>query len=521
MVRHRMKFIDGSIVLLVTLLAAFYAYEVDIFSQPGVTPAERTIELDEVMIIAAVFCGGMTIFSVRRLMDAQRETRRRISAEREARTLAFHDPLTGLPNRRQFLEALQVAIASPPRSGASHALLLLDLNGFKRVNDVFGHPAGDEMLTQIAGRLARTAREGDLVARLGGDEFAILALHLTGADAATGLAIRVIEAIEAPATVSGTSQRVGTAIGITLIPQDGSDADQFIRNADIALYRAKEDKHRGRSALRYFEPAMDELVRERSHLEQELQLAIESRSIKPFYQPLVAFDGSGITGFEALARWTSPRRGDIPPERFIAVAEDCGLIGALTDQILKQACADAATWPRPLTLAFNVSGLLLHDPTFGLKVLGALAESGLSPARLEIEITESTLVRDLDAARNVLDKLRAAGVRVALDDFGTGYSNLYHLQALKPDKIKIDRSFVNLMNQDASSAAIVKALIGFGSGFGAQVTAEGVETAEQEALLRAHGCDFGQGFHFSKAVDADQALALATGALVQNEPRKA
>jgi diguanylate cyclase (GGDEF)-like protein len=508
MVRHRWKLVDGTAVLLVMMLAGFLAFEVDLIVHPGVDAAERRLEFDELVIVAAVFCIGLVIFALRRLAEAKRETARRILAEREARTLALHDALTGLPNRRQFEEALRVAVDSPPRSGASHALLMLDLNGFKRINDVYGHQVGDEVLIQIGGRLNRAVRDGDLVARLGGDEFAVLALHVGGAEAATGLARRVMEVLEPAAATAAGEHPVGTAIGIALFPQDGLIPEELVRKADIALYRAKEEKHRAPSAMHFFEAGMDGLARERDQLERELREAVTVRAIRPYFHPLVSLEGGAITGFEAVPRWVSPTLGPIPPERLIAVAEDCGLIGPISTLLLEQACAAAALWPPHVSLAFNVSGAMLQEASFGLIVVQLLARSGLAPERLELEITESALVRDLEAARTLLGALRRIGVRIALDDFGTGYSSLYHLRAFKPDKIKIDRSFVDGMADDPDNAAIVQALIGLGSGLGAIITAEGVETAEQEAFLRRQGCDQGQGRLFSHAVDAAEAATL-------------
>lgn len=506
--RHRLKLIDGSVVLLLTCLAGFYSFEADIFANDETGSSVKTVTLEEVMVIAAIFCAGLTVYAMRRLRESKRETARRIAAEREARTLALHDALTGLPNRRSFDQALQVAIDSPPRSGGSHALLMMDLNGFKRINDLYGHQIGDELLTQVGGRLSHSVRDGDLVARLGGDEFAVLAMHTSGAESATGLATRIMESLALPIITGAGEHQVGVAIGVALLPADGCTPDGLLRKADVALYRAKAEKIHHPSAMRFFEAAMDAQAEERDQIERELREAIKSRSIRPFYQPLVSLDGSCVAGFEALARWTSPLLGVIPPERFIAIAEDGGLIRDLTTLLLEQACADAVTWPDMVTLAFNVSGAVLQDPLFGLGVMQVLTRSGLRPQRLELEITESALVRDLEAARAALDVLRGIGVRIALDDFGTGYSSLYHLRAFKPDKIKIDRSFVDGMEHDADNAAIVKALIGLGSGLGATITAEGVETAQQRALLELQGCDEGQGYLFSEAVSAIEARSM-------------
>jgi diguanylate cyclase (GGDEF)-like protein len=428
-----------------------------------------------------------------------------MAAEAEARALAFEDALTGLPNRRQFDHALKAALGAPPRAGGAHAVLLLDLNGFKRINDMFGHPAGDEALIQVAGRLRKAMRDDDLVARLGGDEFAVLAHHLAGPEAATGIARRIIEAFDAPVLAGGGEQILGTAIGVALAPKDGTTPEQLLRRADIALYRAKEE---GGSALRFFEAEMDVRIRERDRMERDLRAAIGTPALRPHYQPVVDLKTGKVQGFEALARWTHPELGEVEPVRFIPIAEDCGLVGELTDSLLAQACGDAAQWPTEVGLSFNISPVQLKDRTLGLRLMAILGRTGLAPQRLEVEITESALVRDLEAAQEILGQIRDAGVKIALDDFGTGYSSLYHLRNFKLDKIKIDRSFVEAMAFDRDSAAIVQALIGLGSGLSLTVTAEGVENADQQAMLVEQGCGQAQGFLFSRAVPAAEALAL-------------
>lgn len=487
-------------------VAAFFAFEFDVFvNAPGQPPQVQRLELDEVMGLATLLCAGLLAFAWRRLAEQKRETARRIAAEREARSLAMQDPLTGLPNRRHFDDCLRAAIAALPRSGAAHAVLMLDLNGFKKVNDVHGHPAGDELLIKVGSLLRHAVRDGDLVARLGGDEFAILATHLAGAEAATGIARRIIESMATPVSTGGGEYNVGTAIGIVLAPQDGTTAEDLMRKADIALYRAKGE---GRSALRFFEPEMDAQVHERDSLERELRAAIGGDTLRPFYQPQIDLKSGKIMGFEALARWTHPTLGEIAPDRFIPIADDCGLIGPLTDDLLRRACTDAMSWPRDTLLSFNISPVQLIDATLGLRLMAILGETGLAPNRLEIELTESALVRDLDGAREILGAIRDAGVKIALDDFGTGYSSLYHLRNFKLDKIKIDRSFVESMAYDRDSAAIVKALVGLGAGLSLTVTAEGVEDASQRAMLIENGCEQAQGYFFSRALPADEALSL-------------
>ena len=504
-VRHRVDVLSGVFLLAIFAGALSVSLEFEVFhSAARQTSHVQKIELEEALALAAILAGGLLVFAAHHLRH-RRDAQHRVAAEREARRLALEDPLTGLPNRRQFEDALKTALGSPPRAGASHAVLLLDLNGFKKVNDLFGHPIGDQVLTVVGNRLKCAVREADLVARLGGDEFAVLAPHLAGPDAAAGVALRMIEQLREPIDVGGGRHPIGTAIGLALIPQDGTQMQEILRKADIALYRAKEQ---GVSALRFFEPQMDASIRERDLFERELRLAVSAETIVPHYQPLVRMDSGETIGFEALARWTHPELGEVEPCRFIPIAEDCGLIGELTDNLLRRACADAAAWPATVMLSFNVSPVQLRDPTFGLRVLDILSKAGLPPQRLEIEITESALVQDMEGAQRTLGALRNAGIRIALDDFGTGYSSLYHLRNFKLDTLKIDRSFVQSAASDRDSAAIVKALIGLGAGLSLTVTAEGVENEAQRAMLAAEGCEQAQGFLYSKAVPAAEAAAM-------------
>ena len=507
-IRHRVD-IQSAIYLLVVLAGAlFVVWEFDVFhTAPHQSEHVKSIEMEELLAVAALMAGGIVVFAGYYLRS-RRENHQRQAAEHEARRLAMEDPLTGLPNRRQFEDALKAALGSPPRAGGSHGVLLLDLNGFKKVNDVHGHPTGDEVLIGVGNRLKAAVRENDLVARLGGDEFAILAPHLVGPDAAASIALRIAEHLKEPIAAHGGRHQVGTAIGISLIPQDGQDQAEVLRKADIALYRAKDQ---GGASLRFFEEQMDEAIRERDQLERELLKAVRAEQILPFFQPLVQLDTGEIVGFEALARWTHATMGEIEPSRFIPIAEDCGLISELTDQMLLRACQGAMTWPSSVRLAVNVSPVLLRDPGFGLRVMAILGQSGLAPTRLEIEITESALVQDMEAAQFTLGALRDAGIRIALDDFGTGYSSLYHLRNFKLDAIKIDRSFVEAMSRDPDSAAIVKALIGLGAGLSLSVTAEGVENAQQQGLLAAQGCSNAQGFLFSHAVSIEETQGLLAG----------
>jgi diguanylate cyclase (GGDEF)-like protein len=504
-IRHKFRFLDFTVVAIATLAVLYAGLTFDIFANaPNHTPQKETLEFDELMGVVVTLFAGL-LWAIRRMRRERRETAQRAAVEREIRTLAFQDPLTNLPNRRQFDDAVKAAIAAPPKAGGSHALLMLDMNGFKRINDVFGHATGDEVLIHVGSRLSQAVREGDLVARLGGDEFAILATHVPSAETATGLALRIIEGFKTAIKTTSGDHTVGAAIGIALSPQDGGEPGELLRKADIALYRAKEQTT---SAMRFFEAEMDARVRERDELERGLRAAIEADEIRGFYQPQIDLKNGEIRAFEVLARWAHPQLGEIPPDRFISIAEDSGLIARLTDSLLRQSCCDAREWRPEIELSFNISPLLLHDPGLAQRILDILAATGFAPHRLELEITESALVRDLEAAQKVFGRLREAGVQIALDDFGTGYSSLYHLRNFKLDKIKIDRSFVEAMSRDRESDAIVRALVGLGAGLGLEVIAEGVENETQRHLLMEHGCNQAQGFYYGRALSAADAATL-------------
>lgn len=506
MSRHKSSIRDSSLLVAAFAVAAFIALEVDIFANENIlTRREATIELDEALLLGGLLAIGLLIFAARRYFEQKREMRRRMAAERQARTLAYQDPLTSLPNRRQFDEALKAAIAAPPRAGAAHGLFLLDLNGFKQINDTYGHGAGDEVLLTVAQRLLRVKREEDLIARLGGDEFAILAYHLPGPEAATSVALRVIEALGAPILGGDTSFHVGVGIGIALLPGDALTPQEALRKADVALYRAKAER---RSALRFFEEQMDQRIREREQMERALREALASNAIQSFYQPTFDLKTHSVVSFEAIPRWIHPTEGEIPAERFLAIAEEVGLIHELADQLLRQACAAALQWPPTVRLSIDIFPVQLKDAQLASKILSALRESGLCTERLEVEITESALVSDLEAAQATLGALRLAGVRIALDNFGTGYSSLYHLRNFKLDKIKIDRSFIDSLGSSEENATIINALIGLGHGLGLTIAAEGIEAPGQELSLLGTGCEQGQGNLLSEPVQAETTLGF-------------
>jgi diguanylate cyclase (GGDEF)-like protein len=377
--------------------------------------------------------------------------------------------------------------------------------GFKVVNDTHGHAVGDQALSEFARRVSVIVRADAFLARVGGDEFTIIMPKIDSLDDPTNLARRIAAAVAEPFVVEDVAAEFGVGIGIAIAPNDGVRADELIRRADRALYRAKAA---GRSSVRFFESEMDTHVERRIQIERDLRSAIASNAIVPYYQPLVSLDGNHIIGFEALARWEDGDLGFVPPDVFIPIAEETGLINALGDQLFRQACLDANAWPASFVLAFNVSPIQLRDPTLGLRLLSILGQTGFSPRRLEIEITESALVENVGVAQIVIDELRQAGVRIALDDFGTGYATLSQLLSFHLDKIKIDRSFVSRLDKSGDSQVIVRAILGLAKGFSLTTTAEGVEDAGQLAYLKANGCTEGQGYLFSEAVPATDIPAL-------------
>jgi diguanylate cyclase (GGDEF)-like protein len=470
--------------------------------QFGIDHADQ--EADDIIFVVFILGIAMTVFGFRRFQDLSREIKARTTAERVARDLARHDPLTGLPNRRFFEEKLDEYLEAVC---ATHqmAVFMLDLDGFKAVNDTYGHVAGDKALTEFSRRVSKVLRPGTFLARIGGDEFAIIKPKIDSLDDPTNLARRIAAAVAEPFIIDGVTAEFGVGIGVAVTPNDGTDPDELVRRADRALYRAKAA---GRSCVCFFETEMDAHVERRMQIERELRSAVAADAIVPYYQPLVSLDDNRIVGFEALARWESDSQGYIGPDVFIPIAEESGLMPLLSRQLLRRACLDAKAWPSTFTLAFNISPVQLRDPTVGLRILSILAETGFSPRRLEIEITETALVENIAVAQAVIDELRASGIRIALDDFGTGYSTLGQLLSFRLDKIKIDRSFVSRLNESNDGQVIVRAILGLAKGFGLTTTAEGIEDALQLAYLKANGCTEGQGYLFSKAVPAADVPAL-------------
>jgi diguanylate cyclase (GGDEF)-like protein/PAS domain S-box-containing protein len=428
--------------------------------------------------------------------------RRRI--EERITHLAHYDALTDLPNRAMFHERLREELAAIV-DGEELAVHYIDIDEFKGVNDALGHLVGDELLKSVAESLRGCAGPTDFVARLGGDEFAIVQSAVTSPDQVNELVARVFAAIRTPFDCMGHHLTTDASIGIALAPGNGTALDQILKNADMAMYAAKSA---GRRTYRFFEPEMDAKVRERRQLEIDLRHAITHDGLKVYYQPCLSLKDDRITGCEALVRWRHPERGMVSPAEFIPIAEDTGLINEIGEWVLATACRDAATWPDDIRLAVNVSPVQFKSGTLALKIMAALAASHLPASRLELEITEAVLIRDDDAALAILHQLRAIGVRIALDDFGTGYSSLSYLHRFPFDKIKIDRCFVSDIAGPDGSASIVQAVINLASARRMATTAEGVETEEQQRLLRTLGCTEMQGYLFSAAKPADKVLEL-------------
>jgi len=419
----------------------------------------------------------------------------RLLAEEKIKHLAHYDALTDLPNRVTFYERMETALSRQRRSEFV-AVLSLDLDRFKSVNDTLGHPIGDLLLQAAADRMRSCVRSEDLVARLGGDEFAIVQVSSTPTSDVSALAARLIEVVGAPYDLDGHQVNVGASVGIAIAPTDGDKPDQLMKSADLALYRAKAD---GGGDYRFFEVEMDARMQARRALELDLRKAIVNGEFELYYQPIIDVKTKQITSCEALLRWHHPERGMIAPVEFIPVAEHTGLIVPLGEWVLRQACAEAVRWPTHVTIAVNLSPAQFKSRNLVPMVVNALAASGLPAARLELEITEMVLVQDNDGAFAILHQLRNLGIRIVMDDFGTGYSSLGYLRSFPFDKIKIkiDQSFIQDLPAKQDSVAIVRAVVGLSSSLGITTTAEGVETEEQLASLTAEGCNEFQGFLFS------------------------
>ena len=439
--------------------------------------------------IAVMLVSGLALVLIVALRQRER-------AEQHIRYVARHDALTKLPNRALFREKLEGALAHA-RPGEHLALLYLDLDGFKTVNDTLGHPVGDALLQAVARRLESRTRNVDSVARLGGDEFAVVRAPIDSPTEAADFAERIIALLDEPFAVHGHQIVIGTSVGIAFSPQDGTDPDQLLKNADLALYRAKQD---GRGVYRMFQQDMDAQMQARRVLEIDLRKALGSSQLELFYQPLIDLRAQAVVGFEALLRWRHPSRGLVPPDQFIPLAEEIGAIVPIGEWALLTACITAAGWPDGLKVAVNLSPVQFKSSNLVAAVSAALSSSGLSPSRLELEITETVMLQDTAATLATLHELHALGVSIAMDDFGTGYSSLGYLHRFPFDRIKIDQSFVRELGRQRDCDAIVRAVTALSRALGMETTAEGVETMEQLRILAEAGCSVVQGYLFSRPV---------------------
>ena len=450
--------------------------------------------LGDVIMLGVCTSFGLYAAALRKSYKLRGAVTARDRAQSEADAVARHDALTGLPNRRFLMDLLQARLSDAERS-KSVALLLIDLDRFKTVNDIHGHAAGDAVLCAVADRLRALMPSTGIAARLAGDEFAVVVDFGSDLDSVARLCHRVIVDLSRPVLWAESLLEVGATIGVATTSGETIDAEALLHAADVAIHDGKKD---GRGSSRFFRQEMDQSLRARAQLEQELRRGIDSGQIEPFFQPLVALSDKQLIGFEVLARWRHPTRGLVVPDEFISVAEETGMIDDLCWSVLRQACLHARSWPAYLQLAINISPKQLQDRHLPERLLGILTETGFAPGRLEVEITETALVADLEAARSALKALRNLGIRIALDDFGTGYSSLLHLRELKFDKLKIDRSYITSVSQGDEGAKLVNAIVALATSLGMVTTAEGIETRDSLGWLAEQGCTYGQGYFFGR-----------------------
>lgn len=464
--------------------------------------AHEEYELDEAFTVFFVLTLALAAVLGVRTRDLQREIRHRRKAEETAALLARRDPLTGLPNRRLLQEEFERRLGRIRARDQHLGVLLLDLDRFKSVNDTYGHGAGDRLLQVISDRITSVLRDHDFLARLGGDEFAILIETDQGKEALFSVAQRILTAVALPfEREDGAFWDVTVSIGISVYPGDGETTELLLKRADQAMYQAKSA---GRNSYALYDTTLGRILHDRLETERELRTAVRDRQIFPYYQPL--FDLASMTpvGIEALARWQHPTRGLLDAEEFIGLAEDAGLIGDVFTMMLEQVCVDAGGWEIKLPIAVNVSPSQFRDTKLAEKIISILERHQFDPRCLEIEVTETALLVDVESTRHTLATLKEKGIRIALDDFGTGYASLRQLRELPFDTVKIDGSFIHRLSRDEESRKIVASVIGLGQALGLATIAEGIESAAEADWVKEHGCPFGQGYQFVRPVAADR-----------------
>ncbi len=461
---------------------------------------------DQAMVTALLLNIALILLIWRRTTSLSGEIDVYRQAEVHAQHLAITDPLTNLLNRRSVKEKTAELSARSAKRGKSTAFLMIDLDQFKRINDLYGHDSGDQLLREVADRMREVVPPSSVVARLGGDEFGIcVVFEPEYPETVDRLAEDLIEALAKSITISEVEQNVTASIGISRPDAECDTIDTLMRRADIALYAAKKN---GRNGYCWFEKGMETELRTRNSLESDIRAAIPNEEFVPYFEQQIDLATGELVGFEMLARWISPERGLIPPDSFIPVAEETGMIGDLSMSVIRKALIEAKSWDQKLTISVNISPVQLKDPWLAQKIVKLLVETGFPASRLEVEITESSLFKNLSLAQSIIGSLKNQGIKIALDDFGTGYSSLAHLRALPFDRIKIDRSFVSSMMENAESAAIVSAIAGLGASLGVPITAEGIERADVIEKLNSLGCSKGQGWHFGKPLSIAETRAL-------------
>jgi diguanylate cyclase (GGDEF)-like protein/PAS domain S-box-containing protein len=467
----------------------------------------------EIMLSPLESFGGILVTAAIRDITARKDAEKHLAQMMDQISHSSqHDSLTGLPNRLLLKDRIGQAIALARRHSCQVAVMFLDVDGFKHINDSLGHSAGDRLLQSIAMRLSDCVRTPDTVSRHGGDEFVVLLQDVNQPEDAANAAARILRAVAEPHSIGRQDLHVTATIGVSVFPDDGQDAETLIKNADTAMYQAKEN---GRQSFKFFKPEMNVRAVERQSIEEDLRSALKRKEFALHYQPKINLKSGEITGVEALLRWTHPTRGSVPPLKFIAVAEDSGLILPIGTWVMREACAQARAWVDAglpaITMAVNVSAVQFRNESFLEGLFEILSETGLDPGFLEIEVTEGVLMKHSELAASILKTLRGRGVRVSVDDFGTGYSSLSYLQQFPLDSLKIDQSFVRRITTDPDETSIVSAIIRMAQSLNLRVIAEGVETAQDLAFLKEHGCDEAQGFYLSRPVPPEQMVKLLEG----------